>query len=210
VNTQHFIKNAGTVILGMSILLWFLLNLPWGVQDQKDSYFGEVSTAISPLLGPAGFGSYETSGALITGIVAKEMVVSSLSQIYLSDEISKDIKSNNPSFWQEVSGIAVGFAKATSDSVRTLISLIPGVNLLGENVVENTSLSLALKRNFSPLSAVAFLTFVLLYVPCVATIGAIKQEFGARWAASATVYQTLIAWIVAVLVFQSGQLLGIS
>ncbi len=209
-NTRHFIKNAGTVILGMSIILWLLLNLPWGVEEQKDSYFGEMSAAISPLLEPAGFGSYEASGALISGIVAKEMVVSSLSQIYLSAESNENININNPSFRQAAGEIAVGFGLATVDSAKTLISLIPGVNLMAESVVENTSLSRALQQNFTSLSAVAFLIFVLLYVPCVATIGALKQEFGSRWAASAAVYQTLIAWIFAVLVFQGGRLLGVA
>ena len=68
--------------------------------------------------------------------------------------------------------------------------------------VEDTTLSLALRDNFSPLAALAFLVFVLLYVPCVATIGAIRQEFGGRWATAAAFYQTAVAWIAAVLLFQ--------
>jgi ferrous iron transport protein B len=208
VNTRHFIKNAGTVILGMSVLLWFLLNLPWGVENQQDSYFGQVSAGITPLLEPTGFGSYETSGALLTGVIAKEMVVSSLSQIYLADGLNPELSASDTSFWQDLINIAVGFGQATIDALRTLISLIPGVDLLGQTHVENTSLSQAIKENFTPLSAIAFLIFVLLYVPCVATIGAIKQEFGGRWALSAAVYQTTIAWLVAVVVFQGGRFLG--
>ncbi len=74
--------------------------------------------------------------------------------------------------------------------------------------MEDTTLSQALQGHFTSLSALAFLVFVLLYIPCIATMGAIKQEFGARWATSAAVYQTLFAWLAAVLVFQVGRLLG--
>ena len=80
---------------------------------------------------------------------------------------------------------------------------------LNDGQVEDTSLSQALQGHFTPLTALAFLVFVLLYIPCIATMGAIKQEFGGRWAASAAVYQTLFAWLIAVAVFQGGRLLGL-
>lgn len=212
-NTREFIKNAGTVILAISIILWFLLNLPWGVTTQEESYFGQVSTAITPALEPAGFGSYETSGALITGLIAKELVVSTLSQVYTGTEVEgvtpTTTEAPSPSFSDQVASIVVGFLQATADAARSLISLIPGVNLLDEEgPIEDTSLSQALQTRFSPLSAFAFLIFVLLYIPCMATIGAIKEEFGGRWAASAAIYQTALAWLAAVLVFQGGRLLG--
>jgi ferrous iron transport protein B len=207
-HTRQFIQNAGTVILVMSIILWFLLNLPWGVTNQEDSYYGQFSTAIAPVMEPAGFGSYETSGALITGFIAKEMVVSTLSQVYTGEDLAANARASYGTFGEEMIGIIVGFAHATADALRTLISLIPGINLLSQNVIEDSALSQALRNNFTPLSAVAFLVFVLLYVPCMATIGAIKQEFGGRWATSAAVYQTAVAWLFAVLVFQGGRLLG--
>ena len=207
-HTRQFIRNAGTVILAISILLWFLLNMPWGVSNQEDSYYGQISAA-APLMQPAGFGSYETSGALITGFIAKEMVVSTLSQVYTGEDLATNARASTGSIGQELIGVVIGFAQATADSFRTLISLIPGVNLIKPGNTEETALSLAIRNNFTPLSAVAFLVFVLLYVPCMATIGAIKQEFGGRWAASAAVYQTVVAWLFAVLVFQGGRLLGI-
>jgi ferrous iron transport protein B len=189
--------------------LWFLLNLPWGVENQEDSYYGQFSAAIAPVMEPAGFGSYETSGALITGFIAKEMVVSTLSQVYTGEDLAANARASSSTFGEELIGIIAGFAHASADALRTLISLIPGVNLLSQNATENTALSQALRTNFTPLSAVAFLVFVLLYVPCMATIGAIKQEFGGRWATSAAIYQTVVAWLFAVLVFQGGRLLGI-
>ncbi|MFN8414671.1 MAG: nucleoside recognition domain-containing protein, partial [Anaerolineales bacterium] len=65
-----------------------------------------------------------------------------------------------------------------------------------------------LRNNFTPLSAVALLVFVLLYVPCVATLGAIKHEFGTSWSITSAVYQTAIAWVAAFVIYQGGLLLG--
>ena len=72
----------------------------------------------------------------------------------------------------------------------------------------DTELGLALQRVFTPLSALAFLVFVLLYVPCVATLGTIRSEFGTRWAVFSALYQTGVAWIMSVAVFQIGLILG--
>lgn len=205
-NTREFIQKAGTVILAISVILWFLLNLPWGVDDQQQSLFGRFSAGLAPVLAPAGFGTWESSGALVTGFIAKELVVSSLAQIYTS--VSPSEVPTVP-IGQEVRQMITGFGEAVVTATKTLISLIPGVTLQPEEAVaEDTSLSRALQQHFSPLSAVSFLVFVLLYVPCVATIGAIKQEFGGRWALTSAVYQTAVAWMAAVLVFQAGLLLG--
>ena len=103
-----------------------------------------------------------------------------------------------------------GFVSATVDAARILLSIIPGVNLVPtDDAPQETALSAALQANFTPLSAFAFLVFVLLYVPCVATIGAIKHEFGTPWAMLSAVYQTAVAWLVAFLVFQGGRLIGL-
>jgi ferrous iron transport protein B len=59
----------------------------------------------------------------------------------------------------------------------------------------------------TPLIAFAYLLFVLIYFPCIATIAAIKGETGSwRWATAAAVYTTLVAWLVSALVVQLGQL----
>jgi ferrous iron transport protein B len=61
-NTREFVRKAGTTILSASIVMWFLLNLPWGVVDQRDSFFGKFSGAIAPVFAPLGFGNWETGG----------------------------------------------------------------------------------------------------------------------------------------------------
>ncbi len=206
-NTREFVRKAGTTILAMSIVMWFLLNLPWGVKDQQDSYFGKFSSAIAPVFAPLGFGNWETGGALVSGFMAKEIVVSSMSQIYIGNGNAQPVPSTT--LGEDLMGIGRGFINATIRSGKVLVSIIPGVNLVDKQTgSEDTLLSQALREHFTPLSAVALLVFVLLYVPCVATLGAIKSEFGRSWAVTSAVYQTVVAWIVAFMIYQGGKLLG--
>jgi len=207
-NTREFVRKAGTVILYASIIMWLLLNLPWGVANQRDSYFGKFSGAISPAFAPLGFDNWETGGALLTGFMAKEIVVSTMSQIYIGGEKTQVVEETT--LGEDLIGIGQGFVNATVSSGKILLSILPGVNLVDEETDrEDTALSLALRDHFTPLSAVALLVFVLLYVPCVATLGAIKQEFGTSWAWTSGIYQTVVAWIAAFLVYQCGHLLGL-
>ena len=65
-----------------------------------------------------------------------------------------------------------------------------------------------LREGITPMAAYAYLIFILLYFPCVATIVAIKNETGSwRWALFAASYTTVVAWITSALVFQIGSLL---
>jgi ferrous iron transport protein B len=66
----------------------------------------------------------------------------------------------------------------------------------------------AAAANFTPLAALAFLVFVLVYTPCVATLGAIRSEYGWKWLWVSAGYQLALAWALAVVVFQGGRFLG--
>lgn len=209
--SAEFVYKAGTLILGFSVILWLLLNLPLGVSSTKDSFYGKISAGIAPILEPAGFGNWESSGALVTGLVAKELVVSSLAQIY---EIPQQgAESLESTFLQEVSLLASNFGVATLDTGKALLeTLSPGVTLFRETAdgtQEDLALSKALQNAFSPLSAAAYLVFILLYVPCVATVGAQKQEFGIRWTALSLMITMLVPWLLAVLIYQGGTLIGL-
>jgi len=207
-NTREFVRKAGTTILFASIIMWILLNLPWGVTNQRDSYFGRFSASLSPIFAPLGFGNWETGGALVSGFMAKEIVVSTMSQIYVGGENATATESTT--ITEDLVGIGKGFVDALVQSAKIAADIIPGVHLVDENAAsEDTALSTELRDHFTPLSAASLLVFVLLYVPCVATLGAIKQEFGASWAVTSAVYQTVVAWIAAFLVYQGGHLLGL-
>lgn len=206
-NTHEFVKKAGTAIFAFSMLMWFLLHLPWGVAEQRDSYFGRVSAAASPLFAPLGFADWETTGSLVTGFIAKEIVISTMSQIYANDGPQEAAPQTLLEDWAD---IVKGLGTALVDSGKILVSIVPGVNVVDDAAAaEDTVLSLSLRQKFTPLSAVAFLVFVLLYVPCIATLGAIKHEFGLSWAITSAIYQTTVAWVVALMVYQGGRWLGL-
>jgi len=204
-----FIRHAGTIIFAASIVIWMLLNMPLGVSKLDQSLFGRISNVIAPVLEPAGLGNWEATGSLITGLIAKEVVVSTMSQIYVGEEQDNDFLEQIP-FGEDLAYIGNGFLAATIDAGKELVeTLTPGLTIFGmEEETEDTTLSGVLQDVFTPLQALTFLVFVLLYVPCVATLGAIRGEFGWKWAVFSAVYQTVVAWVLAVLVYQGGLLLG--
>ena len=74
---KGFIKKAGTVILGCSIVLWALSIFPLGVKyGSADSILGMIGNFISPIFAPLGFGTWQATVAIIAGLAAKEVIVS--------------------------------------------------------------------------------------------------------------------------------------
>jgi ferrous iron transport protein B len=204
--SSAFVRKAGVYILAAAVIIWFLLNTPWGVDDPRDSWFGHTGAAVGHVFEPTGFGDWETSGSLISGLVAKEVVVSTMSEIYVGG--AEDEKEEEfPSFPQEVGDIFEGGARAVRDSARNVPALVPGA--FQATPEEETELQAALAPVFSERAAIAFIVFVLLYVPCVASLAAFRQEFGWRWAGFAAVYYTVVAWVAAVVVYQGAGLLNV-
>lgn len=204
----YFFRKAFFIILTVSIVLWFLLNIPWGVENMRDSLFGKASAAIAPILAPTGSGNWEAAGALVTGFVAKEVVVGTMSQIYVGGAGEEAVEAPT-TFLQDLGEIAVGFWNATVDTVKATISIVPGVNLMGEEEEEEeTALIQAVRSRFTPLQAVAFNVFVLLYIPCMVATAALRSEYGTKWALFNAGYLTALGWVVSTLIFQIGRLMG--
>ena len=202
-----FFRKAFHIILTVSIIMWFLLNIPWGA-EMEDSLFAKVSGAIAPILAPMGSGNWEAAGSLVTGFVAKEVVVGTMGQIYVGG--AEEEEAEEPTtFFQDLGEIVVGFWNATVDTVKSIISIIPGVNLMGEEEEEEeTGLIAAVRARFTPLQAVAFNVFVLLYIPCMVATAAFRSEFGTKWMLFNAGYLTALGWIVSTLIYQIGRLLG--
>jgi ferrous iron transport protein B len=191
-------------------VIWLLLSLPLGESDLNQSWLGQVSTVLAPIFKPAGFGNWETTSSLVTGLLAKEVVVSTMSQIYLGGEAVEESRPVS-TFVEDLAGIGSSFIAASVEAGKELVEVLtPGVAVFGveAEATKDIELSQALQAAHTPMSALAFLVFVLLYVPCVATLGAIRGEFGLKWAIFSAVWQTSVAWLLAVLVFQIGRLLG--
>lgn len=200
---KHFLVKAGTYIFAVSILVWFMLNLPWGVEHKRDSYLGQAGAAIAPIFAPVGFGSWEAASSLITGVIAKEIVVGTMGEIYAP---KKEEKKEKPTLGEDLKEIVVSFTAAGKKAAGDLFFL-PGED---EKKEDQTGLGEALKWQFSPLTALAFMAFVLLYMPCVVVGAAMRQEFGTwKWVGVAFCYQTVLAWGVALVIYQGGRLLGL-
>ena len=159
----QYLKKMGGVIMIASVIIWFLGYYPRNeqvvsvAQQQEQSYIGQIGKAIEPAIEPLGF-DWKLGIGLISGVGAKELVVSTLGVLYTNEG---DIESVN------------------------LSDRIP----------------------ISPTTALAYMLFVLIYFPCIATLVAIKQESGSwRWAFFAAFYTTALAWVIAFLVNQLGQL----
>jgi ferrous iron transport protein B len=129
----------------------------------EKSYLGRLGKTIAPVLRPLGF-DWEEGVALLTGFVAKEIVVSTFGVLYQAKE-------------------------------------------QGE---ERETLRAALQKAMTPLIGYAFMIFVLVYTPCLATVAAIKRETGAwKWTAFAVGYALCLAWCLAFVIYQGGMLLGL-
>jgi ferrous iron transport protein B len=206
---KHFLVKAGTYIFAVSVIVWFLLNLPWGVQERRDSYLGRAGQAVAPALAPLGFGTWEAAASLLTGVIAKEIVVGTMGEIYAPEAKEKKAP---PTALEDLEEVGAGFGKAFLEAGRNLFSGL-GVAKLSfqQDASEAASpLSAAIGRVFTPLSAYAFMVFVLLYWPCVVVLVALRHEFGGwRWTLVTMAYQTALSYGMALLVFQGGRLLGL-
>lgn len=178
---EQYLRKMGGVILVASIIVWALNYFPLHdeqastpsfeaeqidegrIDASRDSYLEMAGKAVNPVMEPAGF-HWRATVAVLAGIPAKEIVVSSLGVLYTGDEevaeskLSERIKAPNP-----VTG----------------------------------------KPDFTSASALAFMVFVLLYFPCMATLVAIVKETG-HWGYGlfSVVYNTAVAWLAAVITYQ--------
>ncbi len=160
----QYLKKMGGIIMIASIIIWFLGYYPQhdayesAAEQQENSYIGQIGKAIEPVIKPLGF-DWKLGIGLISGVGAKELVVSTLGVLYTN-----------------------------------------------EGDVENVNLSNRIP--ITPLVALAYMLFVLIYFPCIATFAAIKQESGSwKWAIFTAGYTTGLAWLVAFTVFQIGSLI---
>ncbi len=219
--TGAFIKNAWTLIMAVSIILWFLLAIPapggegsFAETDVDNSLFATASGMVAPVLEPLGFGTWEAAGSLMTGFVAKEVVVSTMAQIYGVGEAAQGFLQTT--FLEDLRFIIVGFVQATFDTIKS-IPLIFGIDLFEE--VDPEVGSSALMRSvyasfqvssggYGALAGLAFMVFVLIYTPCMVAIAAERQELGTKWMWVSIIGQLVLAWMLALVVFQGGKALG--
>jgi ferrous iron transport protein B len=220
--TGAFIKSAWTLIMAVSIILWFMLAIPapgaegsFANADVDNSLFATASGMVAPALEPLGYGTWEAAGSLMTGFVAKEVVVSTMAQIFGVDGQSAQTV-EQPTFLEDLRLIFFGFIQATIDTVKS-IPLIFGIDLLeqADSEVGSSALMRSVHANFQAssggygaLAGLSFMVFVLIYTPCMAAIAAERQELGIKWMWVSIIGQLVLAWLLAFIVFQGGKALG--
>lgn len=163
---KDYLTKAGTTIFVGSVLLWLIMNFGAAgmVADISDSFAASIGHFLVPVLAPAGLGLWQIGVALISGIAAKELVVSSCSVLFAMN-INSDIGIENFHY-----------------------------------VLEN--------MGFGTINAYALMVFCLLYIPCMAAIATIRKETNSwRWTIGMILMQLLVAWGMAVIVFQVGSML---
>ncbi len=179
-----FVKGAGKIIVVMTAVVWLLGAIPvsgnYGFADpelpMEKSAYGRTAQLLEPVFAPAGFGEWHMTGALLTGFVAKETVISSIVVSYNLDEA------------------AAGDAEDGGQDLGELPELVWA------------SFEKADGTNLAPLGALAFLVFVLTYTPCLATVAEQARQIGGRITALSVVVQLLVAWLLAVGIYQVGSL----
>lgn len=184
---RQYLQKMATTILLCSVVIWFLGYFPRSQeltaatevysetlsdadaarvndlyeQQQADSYIGRLGRAVEPVLAPMGI-NWKMGVSLLTGVAAKELVVSSLGVMYSQG------------------------AKISQ----------------GEDLEDDTALQSALARDISWQTALAFMVFVLLYFPCIATFVAIKHETHSwKWAVGTCAYTMITAWLMSFLTY---------
>lgn len=179
-----FVQGAGKIIVIMTIVVWLMSAIPVTSKHSfaeeglpmEDSLYGATAMALEPVFAPAGFGEWHMTGALMTGFVAKETVISSIVLSYNLDP--------------EVDG---GDAEDAGEDLGSLPELVT-------QSFEKSA------GEAAPLAAFAFLMFVLTYTPCLATVAEQARQIGGRITALSVVVQLAAAWVLAVAIFQIGRL----
>jgi len=215
--TWAFIEGAGTMILVASVAVWLLLAIPigggtFGDTEVKDSAFGTIAGAVAPVMDPLGLGEWEQTGALLSGFVAKEVVVSTMSQLYGGGDPADELVGRG--FIDDLSEIGSGFVDAFIGTLQAISGVI-GLDFTDVDDETSPAVDARIRASYESsgdgngsLAALAFMVFVLLYTPCVAAVSAFRHEFGTRWTLVSVFGQLGIAWLVSLLVFQGGKALG--
>lgn len=196
-----YLKKAGTIIFAGCVLIWFLSNFPWNPQYSKD-YDALIEQA-------------KDNKEMVIQL-ENEKAAEKLEKSYagkLGRAIAPVFRPLGFDDWKVSVGLVGGFI-----AKEIVVGTLGTLHSIGKADEESESLRQALQNEtrpdgskmFNPLVAYALMVFVLLYIPCVATIAVIKRETNSwRWPIFAAFYTTLVAWLIAFIVYQGGRLLGL-
>jgi len=212
--SKIFLRKMGGVILIGSVVVWFLSAFPQEVQFSRD-YETEIAR---------GTAQYEISIAEAEGGLREELVrkrdkaVSAIEAEMAKEKVERSYmgrlgKMFAPVFapigmdWRGSVAVLTGFV--AKEIVVSTMGVLYAVG--SEEDERSEALKLALKRSgMTRLSAYAMMAFVLIYVPCLATVAVIRRETNSwKWTFFSIFYSTGLAWFVAFIIYQGGSVIGL-
>ncbi|MDC7124058.1 MAG: ferrous iron transport protein B, partial [Spirochaetales bacterium] len=212
-----YLLRAGKVIVLVVLVLAFFNSLgtdgSFGNEDSENSVLSVVGKAITPVFTPMGIEkeNWPATVSLFTGLFAKEAVVGTLNSLYSQEAALEGGGEEEDGGWS----IGAVFGDAFSTLGENLLGIFGGLSdPIGASIVTgdeaateeeletSDSVFSGLRANFTPVSAYAYMLFILLYFPCVAALGAAVQETGRGYGTLLVTYLTLLAWVVSTLFFQ--------
>ena len=206
--SKMFLKKMGGVILVGSIIIWALSSFPRNITYSQDYDAWQADVQVR-------FSQQMTTAGPEEKLVLQQELAAALRKIQTEQEqerVSKSYIGQLGHFLEPLFmplGIAWqgGVALVTGFVAKEVVVSTMGV-LYGAGDSENQALTTALKQSgMTPQSALSMMVFVLLYVPCFATVVTIYKEASFKWACFNVIYTTLVAWTLSFLVYQTGMFL---
>jgi ferrous iron transport protein B len=213
-----FIKEAGQVIVLMVLAINLLNSIgidgSFGNEDTERSVLSVMGRAITPVLSPMGIkeDNWPATVGIFTGVLAKETVVGTLDSLYSNMvEHEKGPVVEPPfDFWGALGKAAatvpqnlLGVKDLLTDPLSLNVGDISTPQAAAQTQAVNMDVFGAMAARFDgQAGAFAYLLFILLYFPCVATIGAIKRETGVAWAGFVAAWTTGVAYLSASMFYQ--------
>jgi ferrous iron transport protein B len=213
--SKIFLKKMGGVILIGSVVVWFLSAFPRNVPFSRN-YEAEIAALT------AEYQARETilQGSGIQGLITeRDRAISALEAQKARERVENSYmgrlgKLLEPVFvpigidWRGSVALLTGFI-----AKEIVVSTMGVLHAIGADADErNEALKMALRKSgMTALSAYAMMVFVLIYVPCLATVSVIKRETNSwKWTAFSVGYSTILAWIVAFVIYQGGKAVGLT
>jgi ferrous iron transport protein B len=192
-----YMKKAGTIILGVNLILWFLMYFP-GLSHEKLSFYLEKienQKNLSDLASVQAIENELTREKLLHSFAGK------------AGEILAPLTKLAGFDWETNIALIGGFA--AKEVIVSTLGTAYSMGRLDPEVSESLSDRLKNDPQWTKLKAFALMLFILIYAPCFATLAVIRKETGTwKWAAFSTIYSTTLAFVVATLIFQVGRLIG--
>ncbi|WP_413736719.1 Fe(2+) transporter permease subunit FeoB [Sodalis sp. RH21] len=206
---KGFVLRAGKVIITASIVIGALNSFSLrgvAVEDINDSALASVSQVLTPLLAPMGVhgDNWQATVGLVTGAMAKEVVVGTLNTLYTAEHITQ--APFDPDRF-DLAAQLTGAAAETWQNLKDIFSLSVLANPIeaskGDGEMNGRSMGVMSSKFGTAIAAYSYLIFVLLYVPCVSVMGAIARESSRGWMTLSIIWGVNVAYSMATLFYQA-------